>query len=728
MHRFIFSFIFLSLGYSTLAQTVNPVNTKQTSNKPATKRSSSQNKTSNDSLKYNRELDEVVVSAGRTKETKSETPVTVTVINAKEIAAQASVNSNMTNVIGWTVPGLALPSNTSYNTGQTLRGRNALVLIDGIPQSTPLRAASREMRTIDPSAIERIEIVKGATSIYGNGADGGLINYITKKPQTQKFAGQTIIGGSGQVKNAGNTGGFRINQLFSGKQNAFDYSVSGSYEKTGVLKDADGNVISPDFGLGEMKTYNGFAKLGYDLNQDSRIELMYNFFRSEQRSDYVAKVGVYGETPTIGVPGERKTDGEGTPYNHNVALQYTQKNLFGGTDFSYSMYMQKFETNFGYSETFYKGGQSQLNSDKKGLRLNFVTPYTVSKNFKGDVIYGGDVLNDITSQRLRDGRSWVPDMNAFSLAPYLQLKSYLFEYLVVKAGIRYENLSVKINDYNTLATGANNKGSIAVKGAKLIYNPLTYNAGIRFSKYQQFTPYVSFSQGFSIYDLGRILRAATENTVQQLNTKAVIANNYEAGFNSRIGIFNFEAVGYISTSKLGANLVQVDGWLVPQRAPEKVKGFEVAADVFISSKLKAGASYSYSEGKIDANNDKDFDDEGDVYLSGLRISPSKLTAYVNYKPVNKLDVGLYWIRSGSRDHFEPNSKGEYKLGEGRVNSFNIFNLNAAYQLPKNFKVTLGVENLLNTNYYTPYAQFYGRADYYTQSNGARYNVALGYSF
>ncbi len=42
-------------------------------------------------------------------------------------------------------------------------------MVDGIPQSTPLRNGGRDMRTIDPSAIERIEVIKGATAIYGNG-------------------------------------------------------------------------------------------------------------------------------------------------------------------------------------------------------------------------------------------------------------------------------------------------------------------------------------------------------------------------------------------------------------------------------------------------------------------------------------------------------------------------------------------------------------------------------
>ncbi|WP_042723354.1 type I restriction endonuclease, partial [Flavobacterium sp. B17] len=42
-----------------------------------------------------------------------------------------------------------------------LRGRQVLVLIDGIPQSTPLRNGARDIRSIDPSVIERIEVING---------------------------------------------------------------------------------------------------------------------------------------------------------------------------------------------------------------------------------------------------------------------------------------------------------------------------------------------------------------------------------------------------------------------------------------------------------------------------------------------------------------------------------------------------------------------------------------
>jgi iron complex outermembrane receptor protein len=69
---------------------------------------------------------------------------------------------------------------TSSNFGQTLRDRKAQVMIDDIQKSCPLINGSLGMKTLAPNVIERIEIIQGATSIYGYDAAGCTIHCITK--------------------------------------------------------------------------------------------------------------------------------------------------------------------------------------------------------------------------------------------------------------------------------------------------------------------------------------------------------------------------------------------------------------------------------------------------------------------------------------------------------------------------------------------------------------------
>lgn len=675
-------------------------------------------------------LDEIVVSASRSAEALDETPSSVTIVDSKTIANQMKVSPNIANILAASVPGLAMNSNTTSNTGQTLRGRNVLVMIDGIPQSTPLRAGGRDIRTIDPEAIERIEVIKGATAIYGNGADGGLINYITKKPNAgEAFSAETYLANTGMLVHSDNTLGGRVTQQFSGKISAFDYVVSGTYERTGVFKDAEGLALSPVYGLGESDIYNVFVKSGYDINSNHRVELMYNFFSSQQESDYVEQIGKFLESPTIGVKGDRQGDAEGTRYNHNAQLRYFGNKVIGQTGVEASVYTQQFQTLYGFSSFFENGGQSTIKSDKKGARLSLNTPVFFGDNINGEIVYGVDYLNDITSQPLMDGRTWVPEIDLRNTAPYAQLRLNLFDDLIFKAGYRYDNVFVQVPDFTQLRD-ANGNGGNFVNGGDIKFDASTLNIGLRYIGIEAFKPYVSFSQGFSIIDIGRYVRAATEDDVAKMDIEPVIVNSYEAGFHSKFGKVSFSGAAFLSTSELGANLVANadNSAFFIQRAPERVYGFEAVVDVFIARQIQWGASAAYTEGKVDLNDNGEFDEDNDAYLNGTRIPPVKITSYVNVKPLEKMDINLQWIYSGERKRFDPRPNGTYGFGEGPVSSFDIFNLSASYQFSNKFGANLGIENLLNKTYYLPISYWYGRDSDFTRSNGMRYQLGLSFKW
>ena len=81
-----------------------------------------------------------------------------------------------------TVPGYSESSQAMNTIGETLRGRIALRLFDGIPQSTPLRDGSRNGAFTDMGPSGRIEVINGPSAAEGIGAAGGIINYISKAP------------------------------------------------------------------------------------------------------------------------------------------------------------------------------------------------------------------------------------------------------------------------------------------------------------------------------------------------------------------------------------------------------------------------------------------------------------------------------------------------------------------------------------------------------------------
>jgi iron complex outermembrane receptor protein len=677
-------------------------------------------------LQTGKALSEVVITAGRKPESLKDVPSSVSILTARDIKEQTNINPSIAAILGNTIPGLGTSNNKATNSGQTLRGRQVLVLIDGIPQSTPLMNGSRDIRTLDPSVIERAEVIKGATSIYGNGSAGGIINFITKKPVADRaLSGTTSIGFNGNLAHPSNSLGYRFSQTLSGTVNKLSYVVNGTYNYTGVLKDAKGNVNSQPDGLGENALYNAFAKLAYKPNDHSEIVASYNLFRSVQNTDYVNVTGKYGVTPSIGVKGEDPGEAAGTPYNHNALVSYHNGALPFASSLDVSAYLNSFVSMNRYVEkgtAWFGPGQTKIQSFKKGVRLTLNTPWKMGVLGQGELTYGLDMLSDRTNQVLTDGRVYIPDMDMFNLAPYAQLNVDLMTNFVVKAGIRYENAQVKVKDFSTIATGPDGKGSIPVTGGKIPYHATTFNAGLRYNKYDIFNPFLSFSQGFAINELGRILRRATSNTLESIATDPIITNNYEAGFSSRLGIVNLTAAYYISTSKLGANLVDVDGFLVPQREPERIHGYEITADVYFSREWTLGGSFSYVEGKAEQ------EDGSKVYMNGLRIAPPKATAYLGYRPLTVLDLKLLWVNTGSRDRFDVRANSLYANSEGPVKQINLFNFSAAYRLNTQWSAGLGVENLLNSDYYPVVSQYRAIDAEYVRGNGATMSLNLSYNF
>lgn len=704
-----------AVGYEPIEQTVNSTDTVNSNVIIILNRSISS-------------LKEVTITASRRAEVVDRTPAAVQVLNQRDIQAQTVISPNLSNILGYRVPSLGLSSNTTSNTGQTLRGRTPLVLIDGIPQSTPLRNGSRDMRTIDPSVIERVEVIKGATAVYGNGADGGVINYITLQPKTaKKVEGYTSLAKTGMLAHANETGGFRFTQQLNGRLKSFDYAVSGSYENTGVYKDAKGTVITPVYGYGESDIINTFAKLGYNINEKNRVEVMYNYFSSKQNSKYIEQLGTFGVTPTIGVRGSVQAEDEGTRYNHNAYVKYQAKKLFLNTSLEASAYLQKFYTVYGWSASFVPAGQSTIHSDKKGLRLALNTPFKVSNGVESEVLYGIDYLKDITWQDLTDGRMWVPKMELTNPAPFAQLHTTINNYWVLKAGYRLDQVDLTIPSFTQIQTSQSPGGKL-INGGKLNFSASTFNAGLRYAKWELFKPFVSFTQGFSMVDIGHYVRSAKENDIAKMQLEPVVANNYEVGFSSAHKNVSLNASLYASTSKIGTTIVEENGYYVQQRAPERIWGVESSLDVSVVKQLVLGAGFSYMEGKADINKNESYDDKEDVYLTGRRITPLKIVSHIKYIPNSRLSANLEWLYSGSRNRFAPQANGTYRFGEGPVDSYGIVNLSAGYKLNNGINFFAGVENLLNKDYYPTTSQWYALHSSYVKANGVRYQVGVGFKW
>ncbi len=139
---------------------------------------------------------EVSESTLHTPQSQGAMPTTITVITAEDLRRQLAINPDLSDAIGNLLPSFAPSTQKLSSRGQTLRGRNPPYMVDGVPQSSPLRNGSRDAYTIDPAMIERIEIVEGSNTMQGLGAAGGLINIITRRAPKRDGARQDVTVGT----------------------------------------------------------------------------------------------------------------------------------------------------------------------------------------------------------------------------------------------------------------------------------------------------------------------------------------------------------------------------------------------------------------------------------------------------------------------------------------------------------------------------------------------------
>lgn len=687
-------------------------------------------------------LDEVVISASRNSEYLSEIPASITVVGKAKLEEFSTATSNISEILEFTVPGLAVSTGTFSNWGQTLRGRSLVVMVDGIPQSTPLRNGQLGIKSISPQDINRVEVIKGATSIFGNGGNGGFINYITNKPDaTQRIEGSTHLWGTSNLAKTDDAPGFGVYQSLKGNLDRFNYYVSGSYEKTGTKYDADGKVILPTYGLDNTKIYTALAKLEYRISDNQNITLGGNLYKSSQDTPFIPvpaefevfnAAGDYSLTAGYGIEGS--IDGEEPTGSTliNGQLKYNLTHIFSGTtNFTTDLYYQNTENIFFYSVNFENGGQSVINAEKYGLRPNFNTTFYFDNDLDVSLTYGVDLLRDKTNQGLLDGRLWVPNIKMFSWAPYLQSTAKINGEWVVKAGLRYDDMNLEIDNYNTLPYSPLGDGnfnpSTAVQGGKIGFDNLAFNVGLRFIKHQEFIPYISYSQGFSIADMGSVLRSATAENINDIQLEPAVTKNYEFGFLSKFQNLKLEAVAYYSTSNLGTGVVfdeNVNSF-VPSKQPQDIYGGEVALDYFSpDGTWQLGTSYSYVEGVThNAGNENNL-----VYLGGDVIAAPKWTAYVRWAPMDKLSTSLRMTHLGDRDRFDPYLDAEdnytFRHPQFPVEGYTLLNWSATYNLQSNLSVSLAINNLLNEYYLPARAQWAAPLKTFTGA-GEGINTKLG---
>jgi iron complex outermembrane recepter protein len=679
---------------------------------------------------------DVTITATRTVESIAAVPGAVTVIDREQVREQTDLSNSVSDALGKLVPGLSPGSQSLSTFGQTLRGRNALVLIDGVPQSTN-RNVSRDLTTIDASAIERVEVIRGATSVYGEGATGGIINIITRRPTEGRLDLTTDFGFNASLSHpSGSLGGW-VRQSASSKLGRFDFLLSGSFDRAGGVFDAEGDRIPPDphgqGGPADTDAINLFGKFGFDITKRQRLQLTVNRFASEQDTGFASDPSVNllpaRSQKARALPGLQLDENQDTT-NGLFSLDYTNNNLLGSR-VQAQAYRREYLTRFFpfdgrafpiFGRTIY---QSRLDSKKSGGRLAVET--LLPRRSGLTVVYGLDYMNEHTAQHatikdpaafdasgglvfrtIRDS-AFVPLIKQRNTGAFAQVELKKFERAVLRGGLRYERIRVRIDDFTTIA-------GVPITGGDLAYSDALFNLGGVFYATDEISLFANFAQGFSAPDIGLTLRGAPRGaSVNTLPFAAQKVDTYETGVRgiwtkAQASLSLFYNRSNLGTSSGGFNQPVV-------RAPERVYGTEATLDVEPIRGLRAGSTLTWLEGRSDPNLDGVY-----TYLNSYRIPPVKLTAYVEHDTTTRWRNRLQLLYSGERSRFGSG----VAFGERPVKDYATLDYLGSVRLPKG-SLRFGVENLLNRQYFVRESQLLrtGSNSSYAAAQGA--TLSLGYS-
>ena len=203
----------------------------------------------------------VHVTASRVEQELMEVPMSVSVITSKDIekSGAKTVGDLLSDI-----PGVEIKNDGGQGIDRVkIRGEDAfrtLVMIDG-QKVAEHKSMSGAPILIDPSMIERIEVIKGPASVlYGSDAIGGAINIITKKGGTRAVQGEVSAGMDTSAS------GKNVSSGIYGNVNGWEYRLNAATESYDNLETPIGEVPYTEFDSRSASLY-----LAYNISENMKV-------------------------------------------------------------------------------------------------------------------------------------------------------------------------------------------------------------------------------------------------------------------------------------------------------------------------------------------------------------------------------------------------------------------------------------------------------------------------
>lgn len=572
---------------------------------------------------------EVVVSASRKSQSINLAPASVGLVTRTQLL-QAGTNSFDDAFNG--INGITVTRSSNSNVQAfSIRGASevagggignrVLLLLDGRPAITP-ESGGALWNLVPLGAIERVEVIKGAySSLFGSSAMGGIVNVITRTPDTTSHSDLNLHYGAYGPAPA-YTGYKRYNDFYGAEFITSRKLGKWSYLFDFAGKSNDGNREQSSFNL-----YNGYGKFKFDFsgNRSLTVSAMYNDIFNDTPATWLSTTQAYS------VADYRKDDTQHRrEWNGDLFYQaFARANIKYSTRFYYYGATSDFVFNGdpANDSTNVNTGKQYIDTEKVNVhRLGNTTQVDVSLGEQHYVIGGIEVQADFV-----DGQ---PDTvlygihKASNLAAYVQDQYTLNDKLILTAGIRYDYYNIKgtfmegnVNPKIAGVYQATDK--VAIRGllAKAFRNP---SIAERYTKFEQ--------GGGLRFTTSPLLRA------EKLTLSA------EVGTKINLDPIRFDIAVYYNKYK---DLISYEQRPTPDGSilfevvnlnKAIMQGFEISGEYAPFRQLTLQAGYTYLDAK----------DVSDEAINNVLPYKSKHTTYFNVLASHKSFQLFLQARSRSR--------------------------------------------------------------------------------
>ncbi len=397
--------------------------------------------------------------------------------------------------------------------------RGIQMRVDGIPQTLP--DGQTQLDSIDPSLIQRMDIVRGpSAALYGN-ASGGLIDITTREAPSEKFVimPRQVFGQYGYLKS----------ELFmGGRLGKFSYTVFGSHLQQEGWRDHSA-----------MQNTNSQVKLNFQTSDRSDLMLVFREFYSPLSKDAGALTAAEVQA------NPRQASARNIQFNAGEEIRQEEMGArfrvkpTAGKEISLAAHWS--HRDFQSRQPFMDGGQVQFDRWVGGLALQFTSDgllFQRPNRFLAGVDYG--MQND-DRQRFNNnfGVRGVINLNQIervqSVGPFFRNEWNVSDKLDVIIGGRWDWLHYQIKDQ--YQTDGNQSGSRVVSQA-------SGSAGMVYHLTPQHQAYTHIASVFEAPTTTELLNnpAGRGGFNPNLNAQTSLSN--ELGLRGSIAGFQYDTAAF----------------------------------------------------------------------------------------------------------------------------------------------------------------------------------------